>query len=129
MSALLVLVLLPYAILGLLVAALPLLVVIIVSRLPIAPAVRATVVPGVAFLSFVVVWVMFSWQSLRDDGWNLGLAAVILFPFLVAALFLVVERASSLWRRWRGWHRPRGTSLQNLQGMRQRVSAEAWEAL
>jgi 1-acyl-sn-glycerol-3-phosphate acyltransferase len=129
MSALLVLVLLPYAILGLLVAALPLLVVIIVSRLPIAPAVRATVVPGVAFLSFVVVWVMFSWQSLRDDGWNLGLAAVILFPFLVAALFLVVERASSLWRRWRGWHRPRGASLQNLQGMRRRVSAEAWESL
>ena len=73
---------------GLLVAALPLLVVFIVSRLPIAPAVRATVVPAVALLVFLAEWALFSWQSLRDGGWEFGLAAVVLFPFLVAATVL-----------------------------------------
>ena len=114
---------------GLLVAALPLLVVLIVSRLPIAPAVRATIVPAVALLAFLAEWALFSWQSLRDDGWEFGLAAVVLFPFMVAALFYVLEHVALLWRRWRRSRRPAAAELARLQDLRAQVSARAWAAL
>ena len=128
-NALLVLLLLPYALMGLLVAALPLLVVFIVSRLPIAPAVRATVVPAVALLVFLAEWALFSWQSLRDGGSEFGLAAVVLFPFLVAAMFYVLERIALLWRRWRHGRRPSPAALADLQSLRTQVSEKAWAAL
>jgi 1-acyl-sn-glycerol-3-phosphate acyltransferase len=128
-NALLVLLLLPYALMGLLVAALPLLVVFIVSRLPIAPAVRATVVPAVALLVFLAEWALFSWQSLRDGGSEFGLAAVVLFPFLVAAMFYVLERIAVLWRRWRHGRRPSPAALADLQSLRTQVSEKAWAAL
>ena len=128
-TRLLVLLLLPYALMGLLVAALPLLVVFIVSRLPIAPAVRATVVPAVALLVFLAEWALFSWQSLRDGGWEFGLAAVVLFPFLVAAMFYVFERVALLWRRWRRSRRPIAAALADLQALRAQVSEKAWAAL
>ena len=128
-NAALVLLLLPYAVMGLLVAALPLLVVFIVSRLPIAPAVRATVVPAVALLVFLAEWALFSWQSLRDGGWEFGLAAVVLFPFLVAAMFYVLERISLLWHRWRRSRHPSPAALADLQSLRTQVSEKAWAAL
>ena len=128
-DAALVLLLLPYALMGLLVAAFPLLVVFIVSRLPIAPAERATFVPAVALLTFLAEWALFSWQSLRNGGWELGLAAVVLFPFLVAALFYVFERVALLWRRWRRSRRPKAAELARLQDLRAQVSSRAWEAL
>ena len=125
----LTLVLLPYAFLGLLVAALPIVAVVIVSRLPIAPAVRATFVPAVALLTFVGVWITFAWRSLVDDGWDLGLAAVVLFPFLVAALFYVVESGAMLWRRWRQGRRPAAAELADLRAIRTSVSDLAWASL
>ena len=33
------------------------------------------------------------------DGLTIELAALVLFPFFVAALFLVVERVALLWQR------------------------------
>jgi len=128
-SAALVLLLLPYALMGLVIAALPLLVVFVVSRLPIAPAVRATVVPAVALLAFLGEWLLFTWQSVRDDGWELGLAAVILFPFMVAAVFYVLERVALLWRSWRRSRRPSPTALAELQALRTQVADRAWGAL
>lgn len=128
-NAALVLLLLPYALMGLLVAALPLLVVVIVSRLPIAPAVRATVVPAVALLAFLLEWAWFSWQSLRDGGWEFGLLAVVLFPFMVAAMLYVLERVALLWRRWRRGRRPASAALAELQALRAEVSRRAWAAL
>jgi 1-acyl-sn-glycerol-3-phosphate acyltransferase len=128
-NAALVLLLLPYALLGLLVAALPLLLVVIVSRLPIAPAVRATVVPAVALLAFLAEWAWFAWQSLREGGWEFGLLSVVLFPFMVAAMFYVLERIALLWRRWRRSRRPAPAALAELRTMRAHVSERAWEAL
>jgi 1-acyl-sn-glycerol-3-phosphate acyltransferase len=127
-SALLVLLLLPYAAMGALAAALPLLAVIVVSRLPIAPAVRATIVPAVALVAFLAEWVAFSWQSV-SAGWDLGLAAVVLFPFLVAALFYVVDRVPLLWLNWRGSRRPAQADLSALQDLRATIADLAWEAV
>ena len=65
---------------------------LIASKLRIAPAVRATVVPGLALLLFLGEWIVFAVQSGDDGSLEIGLAALVLFPFFVAALFLVVER-------------------------------------
>jgi 1-acyl-sn-glycerol-3-phosphate acyltransferase len=129
LNTLVVLLLLPYALMGLLAALVPLLVVTLVSRLPIAPAVRATLVPGVALLSFLVVWATFSWQSLRDGGWDLGLVAVLLFPFFVTAFLYVVERLALVWRAWRHARRPPKAERARLAEMRARVADLAWGAL
>ncbi len=119
----------PYAVLGLLVALGPLLLVLLVSRLPIAPAVRATAVPGVAILTFLGEWALFAWQSLRADGWDFGLLAVVLFPFFLAALFLVHDRLAVLWRRWRSRRRPSPEELPELAALRGAVAEQAWAAL
>lgn len=125
----LILVLLPYALMGLFAALLPIVVVTIVSRLRIAPAVRATLVPGVALLTFLAEWVVFTWQTTAASGWDLGLASVAIFPLLVAVLFYVVERVAVLWRRWRGRHRPGPEALAALTAARAAIAERAWEAL
>lgn len=127
-QALLVLLLLPYAVLGFFAALLPLLLVVVVSRLPIAPAVRATVVPGVALLSFLAVWILFAAQALTNDV-GLGLAAVLLFPMWVAAMFYVVERIALMWRGWRSRRRPSPSDRDALLALRQRLADCAWEAV
>ncbi|MCU0263414.1 MAG: 1-acyl-sn-glycerol-3-phosphate acyltransferase [Candidatus Nanopelagicales bacterium] len=124
----LVVLLAPFAFMGILAAAVPLLLVLLASRLRIAPAVRATVVPGLALLLFLGEWLLFSVQS-GEDGLTFGLLASVLFPFFVAALFLVVERVSMLWRRWRGTRRPHGGQLEGLQAMRRNVAGKGWSSL
>ena len=125
----LILVLLPFALAGLLAALVPLLLVVVVSRLPVAPAVRATAVPGIALLAFLGEWMAFAWQSLREDGWGFGLLAVLLFPFFVGALFVLVERVQALRWRIRSGRRPRGAELARLQELRAGVSEQGWAAL
>lgn len=122
----LVVLLLPFALAGLLAAAVPLLLVVLVSKLPVAPAVRATAVPGVALLAFLAVWGVFAWQSLRAGGWDVGFMAVLLFPLFVGALFVAVERAQLIWRGWRSARRPAGEELARLRAMREAVATQAW---
>jgi 1-acyl-sn-glycerol-3-phosphate acyltransferase len=124
----LVILLAPFAILGLLAAAVPLLLVLVASKLRIAPAVRATVVPGLALLLFLGEWIAFALPSGRD-GIELGLVALVLFPFFVAALFLVIERMTLLWQRWRRTRRPRREALAGLQALRSEVAGKGWAAL
>lgn len=125
----LVLLLAPFALAGLLAALVPLLLVVLVSKLPIAPAVRATAVPGVALLAGLGVWALFAWQSLREDGWGFGLLAVLLLPFFVGALFVLVERAQVLWRRLRSSRHPTDAELAALQARRADVSERGWALL
>jgi hypothetical protein len=125
----LVAVLAPFALMGLAAAAMPLLLVLIASKLRIAPAVRATVVPGLALLLFLGEWILFA-VPLGDDGsLEIGLAALVLFPFFVAALFLLVERATMLWQRWRRTRRPPRSELAGLKALRADVSRTGWAAL
>ncbi len=119
----------PFALIGLLAAAMPLLLVLIASKLRIAPAVRATVVPGLALLLFLGEWIVFAVQSGEDGSLTIGLAAMVLFPFFVAALFLVVERVTMLWQRWRRTRRPRHEELAGLVALRGEVAGKGWAAL
>jgi hypothetical protein len=128
-EVLLVVVLAPYALVGLVAAALPLIAVAIVSRLPIAPAVRATAVPGVALLAFLTAWLVFAWQAVRDDGWNLGWIAALVFPFFLGSLFLVHERVLSFWSRWRSRKQPSEQHRPELEALRAEVTMRAWGLL
>jgi hypothetical protein len=121
--------LLPFALVGMVAAAVPLLLVLIASRLRIAPAVRATVVPGLAILLFLGEWVLFALQTGEDGSLEVGLAAAVLFPFLVAALFFVAERIAILWQRWRRRRQPSRAELPALQALRAEVAAKGWAAL
>ena len=125
----LVVLLAPFALMGLAAAAIPLLLVLLASRLRIAPAVRATVVPGLALLLFLGEWILFAVQSGEDGSPEIGLAALVLFPFFVAALFLVVERVILLWRRWRHSRQPPRDALAALQALRADVAQKGWAAL
>jgi glycerol-3-phosphate O-acyltransferase / dihydroxyacetone phosphate acyltransferase len=125
----LVVVLAPFALIGLLAAAMPLLLVLIASKLRIAPAVRATVVPGLALLLFLGEWILFAVPSSDDGSLEIGLAALVLFPFFVGALFLAVERATMLWQRWRRTRRPPRSEMEGLQALRADVSRTGWAAL
>jgi len=124
----LVVLLAPFALVGLVAAATPLLLVLIASRLRIAPAVRATVVPGLALLLFLGEWLLFATPS-DDGGLAIELAALVLFPFFVASLFLVVERVALLWQRWRRRRRPDAAELARLKQMRSEVAGLGWSAL
>lgn len=125
----LVLFLLPYALVGLVAAAFPLLAVNVVARLPVAPAVRATAVPGVALLAFLGVWALVAWQAVRDGGWALGWIAILTFPFFLAAVFLVHERVLVLWQRWRAGRPPPAADRPSLAAQRARVAELAWGQL
>ena len=124
-----VILLAPFALIGLAAAIIPLLLVLIASKLRIAPAVRATVVPGLALLLFLGEWIVFTVQSGDDDSLAIGLAAMVLFPFFVASLFLVVERITMLWQRWRRTRRPHQAELTGLEALRSEVAGKGWAAL
>ncbi len=123
----LVVLLAPFALVGLLAAAVPLLLVVLASRLHIAPAVRATVVPGLALLLFLGEWLLFAIPS--DGGLTIELAALVLFPFFVASLFLVIERVALLWQRWRRRRRPDAAELARLTQLRSEVAGQGWSSL
>ncbi len=125
----LVVLLAPFALLGLVAAAIPLLLVVIASKLRIAPAVRATVVPGLAVLLFLVEWVLFVLAAFDRDSVVIGVASIALFPFFVAALFFEIERIAVLWRRWRQRKRPSPAALPGLQELRADVAEKGWAAL
>jgi glycerol-3-phosphate O-acyltransferase/dihydroxyacetone phosphate acyltransferase len=125
----LVVLLAPFALIGLVAAALPLLLVLIASKLRVAPAVRATIVPGLAVLLFTVEWVLLAMKAAADLGAEAAFAAVLLMPFFVGSLFLVVEMASLLWRQWRSRRLPKRGELQQMGALRDDLGEKAWAAL
>jgi len=97
------LVLLPFALAGLIVNVIPFVVLWLIGRVKMDPAMAATVKPGAAIALFGISWGVFGWL-----GWNWsgieGLAAVLLvMPLYLYALFAVIERGRLIWRAWRGW--------------------------
>jgi len=131
LTALLTLLLVPYAIVGAIVVAIPYLIAQSTRLIPLAPAVRATVLPLLALLAFVIEWI---WLSISvASGQDPVSAAVfaLLFPAFAGALIVVVERTSLLWRSWKRWitTRRRGASIEQAHIQRRDLIAaveEAW---
>jgi len=93
------LLMLPYALMGIVAWAVPSALTWLVSRIRLAPAVMATVLPIAALVLFGAttgVWVWVGWSLSRSSG---AVTAAVVLPITFAAMGLVVERGL-LWVRW-----------------------------
>jgi len=107
----LMVVLLPYALAGALISAIPYVLTQSTRLIPAAPAVRATVMPLVALVVFVLEWVTVAAVVGAGRGWQLGALVALLVPAFVGATVVVSERAVLAWRSLRrlvGSHRAGG---------------------
>ena len=89
----------PYALMGLVAWAVPSVLTWAVSKARLAPAVMATVLPIVALVCFGLTtsaWLWVGWERDRSSG---VVTAMIVLPITFAAMGLVVERGL-LWARW-----------------------------
>jgi 1-acyl-sn-glycerol-3-phosphate acyltransferase len=98
-------VLLPFALLGLVINIVPLVLLWLIGRVKMDPAMAATVKPASAILLFSITWAVAGWQGWTWSGIE-GVAAVLLvMPLYLYALFALIERGGLVWRAWRGWWR------------------------
>lgn len=123
-------VLLPFAIAGVLINWLPYLVVKATGLLRVAPAVFATIKPLVATVAFGIAWGVTIWSTLRAFDAQAAALVAIMLPFYLGAVIVVSERFVLLWRSFRAWRR-RGAARkygEELMASRNRVLATLVEA-
>jgi glycerol-3-phosphate O-acyltransferase / dihydroxyacetone phosphate acyltransferase len=92
------LLLLPFALVGLTINIVPMVLLWLVGRLRFAPAMFATVKPLAATLFFGVAWAVHIVAAWRIGGIGWAALNVLLLPFYLFALVAVVERGLRLWR-------------------------------
>ncbi|MGI9610843.1 MAG: 1-acyl-sn-glycerol-3-phosphate acyltransferase, partial [Acidimicrobiia bacterium] len=107
-------VLLPFALVGIAINWLPLLVVWALGLLPVSPAVKATIKPTSALLLFPLAWALEAWALFGnfDTAPIITIVAILLIPLYLAAALLLSERFVLLWRAWRSWRG--GRSVERL---------------
>lgn len=101
------LILLPFALAGAIVNAIPMAIVWLIGRLKVADAVMATIKPLGALAVFLVTWGVWVWAGARVAAVGGAAAVVLLLPILLYALIAIVERAVLLTRAIRGFARSR----------------------
>ena len=97
-NLLLALVMTPFALLGVVFAAIPYLLTQATRLIPAAPAVRATIMPIVALLVFMAQWISVSVAAGVQDGWGAGALVALLVPAFIGATVVVAERLVLSWR-------------------------------
>jgi 1-acyl-sn-glycerol-3-phosphate acyltransferase len=121
------LVLLPFAVAGVLLNLVPFLIVKAVGLLRLSPAVLASLKPAVAFVAFGVTWGLETWAAFRALG-VVGIgAAIILIPTYSIAAIVVFDRAVLVWRLFRRWRASARAS--SLDGALEQSRAEVVEAV
>jgi glycerol-3-phosphate O-acyltransferase/dihydroxyacetone phosphate acyltransferase len=93
------LLMLPYAVLGVVAWSVPSVATWAVSRLRMAPAMMATVLPIAALVLFGLTSCGWLWWGWDRDGSSGLMSVVVLAPLTFAAMGLVIERGL-LWLRW-----------------------------
>ena len=107
--------LLPFAVVGVLVNAVPALIVKAVGLARVAPSMMATVKPAAAVVCFGVTWGLVVWAAFSAFGAGGAAAAIILLPVYFAAVILLAERMALVWRlirRWRAGGKTRNVERQ-----------------
>jgi len=100
-------VLLPFAVIGAVVNALPMIAVWLIGRLKVSDAMMATVKPLGALFAFVVMWGFWLWFALHRGGAESLAATALLLPVYLFALIAWFERVVLLVRAVRGFGRSR----------------------
>lgn len=95
------LVLLPFAIVGAVVNALPLLVVWLVGHRRMSASLAATVKPVAAIAAFGAMWTVVAWSVFREWGATGLAASIVLLPVYLTATLIVAERLVLAWRALR----------------------------
>ncbi len=108
------LILLPFALAGAIVNAVPMGIVWLIGRLKVADAMMATIKPLGALLVFLITWGVWVWVGWRFAQLNGAASVLLLLPVLLFALIAIVERAVLLGRAVRGFARTR--SLNDVYG-------------
>ena len=108
LDALVALMILPFAIVGFVVSAIPAAIVFLVGRLRLSPSVLATVKPLLAIATFGITWAVVAWRIGGSYGVSGVAAVLLLMPVYLAAAIIMIERCSSAFAALREW-RKRGT--------------------
>jgi hypothetical protein len=111
------LLLIPFALVGLVVNWFPMLVVWLIGRLKVADAMMATIKPIGGLVVFLFTWSAFVWWVWTNWGIGGASAAVVLLPVYLFALIALVERGVLIVRAARGFAKSRGK-----RGLRDTVS-------
>lgn len=125
------LMLLPFAVVGLLINVIPFVLLWLVGRRKMAPAMFATVKPLAAILFFGIAWGIELWAALRAGGPGWAALNILLLPFYLFALIAVAERGVRLWRALRtlGKYRRVKSLGEEIYGHRTRVVEAVVEVL
>ncbi|MCL1600878.1 MAG: 1-acyl-sn-glycerol-3-phosphate acyltransferase [Actinomycetia bacterium] len=92
------LLLLPFAVIGIVVNAIPMALVWLIGRLKVDDAVMATIKPLGAIFVYVVTWGFWLWRAWASGGVEIFAAMFILMPFYLFAVIALVERITLLAR-------------------------------
>lgn len=97
-------ILLPFAVVGVAINVIPLLIVWAIGLLRVSPAVKATMKPMAALILFPLAWGIQAWQlASRGAGFIITIIAIVLLPLYLVAAILLSERLVLLWRAWKSW--------------------------
>lgn len=97
-------ILLPFALVGVIINFIPLVIVWAIGLLRVSPAVKATMKPMAALVLFPLAWGIEAWQlASRGGGFVITLIAIVLIPLYLVAAILLSERIVLLWRAWKSW--------------------------
>lgn len=97
------LLLLPFAFMGLVTNIIPMILLWLVGKLKVDPAVFATIKPLAAVLFFGTAWGVHVWVALENTGLRGAALTMLLLPIYLFALIAWVERAARLWRAVHAW--------------------------
>lgn len=101
------LLLLPFAVVGLVVNIVPMVIVWLIGRLKVDDAMMATIKPLGAIFVYLVTWGFWLWRAWSTGGIENLAAMFVLMPFYLFAVIALVERFSLLLRAVRSFTRSR----------------------
>ncbi|MFV1970428.1 MAG: 1-acyl-sn-glycerol-3-phosphate acyltransferase [Acidimicrobiia bacterium] len=104
------LLLLPFAVVGLIANAIPMAIVWLIGRLKVADAMMATIKPIGAIFAFLLMWGFWAWRVWSDIGAGMLAATIVLLPFYLFALIALVERIVLLFGAIRSLTRSRSVA-------------------
>ncbi|MGI9642841.1 MAG: 1-acyl-sn-glycerol-3-phosphate acyltransferase [Acidimicrobiia bacterium] len=119
LDLLIAIVMVPFAVVGAIVSAIPAALVYLVGRLPVRRSVLASAKPAVAFFAFGIAWGVVAWRFGAEYGPSGVAAVLLLMPVYLAALIILVERVELVYQALRSLRR-RG----RVGPLRDRVAAD-----
>ena len=110
-NALVGVLLVPFALVGLVINAIPMTLTWLVGKARVEPAMMATIKPGAAIVFFLVTWGFAGWVGWTIAGASGVAAILLLMPLYVYALIALVERGTLVARAVRSWRKTGQTDL------------------